>query len=195
MAATGNAVEMSFTPLHWVAYWYGGNLRRMATVTVCLPSGIRRGSELDSIKPYVSMCGMFLTIKVLWPSVLANYDSMNRGWQGPNKELDDNLRLQMMLAYETKVENVCKAAKVANAGKMYAVCKIKLDFEVDRIMVDKLVLVDESNGLLLQAVLKEAKKDKDTTEHILDVVCINSKPAASGSFDLAAARKKSKSFY
>jgi hypothetical protein len=196
--STGGAVEMPFTPLHWVSYWSGGNLRRMSTVTVCLPSGIKRGTESDSIKPYVSMCGMYLVVKVLWPAILYNFNSMNRGWQRNNKQIDDNHRVRMMLACETSVENVCKSAKVANSQKMYAVAKIKLDFEVDRIMVDKLVLVDENNGLLLQVIVKEAKKDEDHTEHVLDVVCVGSEPdSGSGglSFDASTSQKKFKSCY
>jgi hypothetical protein len=65
-------------------------------------------------------------------------------------------------------------------------------------MVDKLVLVDENNGLLLQAILEEAKKDEDHTEHVLDVVCVGSEPAtcSSGmSFDASTSQKKFTSCY
>jgi hypothetical protein len=52
----------------------------------------------------------------------------------------------------------CKSAKVANTTKMFSVSKIKLDFEVDRIMVDKLLLVDDNHQSILLAIVKDAKK-------------------------------------
>jgi hypothetical protein len=196
--STGGAIEMAFTPLHWVSYWLGGNLRRMSTAMVCLPSGIKQGTESDSIMPYVSMCGMYLVVKLLWPAILYNFNSMNIGWQSNNKQIDDNHRVRMMLACEISVENVCKTVKVANSQKMYALEKNKLDFEVDRIMVHKLVLVDENNGLFLQAILKEAKKDEDHTEHVLDLVCVGSEPPSCSScmsFDASTSQKKCKTCY
>jgi hypothetical protein len=194
VSSTGNGVEMVFQPLYWIAYWATAQLRKMATVSVVLHSGIARGTESVTVKPFVSMDGMYLTIKVLWPSILTNFGSMVRGWSIDDK-LDTNHKARMMVGIEQAVEHVCKAAKVAHRTKMYAVCKIKLNFEVDRLMVDKLVLIDEHHGLLLQVILKEAKKDEDTTDHVLDVVRIASthdSGTADIPFDLATVYCKNK---
>jgi hypothetical protein len=185
---------MNFLPLYWIAYWATGALRKMATVSVVLHSGIEEGTESETVKPYVSMDGFYLVIKVLWPGILTNFGSMVRGWSMDDK-LDPNHKARMMVGVETAVEKVCKDAKVSHRTKMYAVCKIKLDFEVDRLMVDKLVLVDQHHGLLLQVILKEAKKDEDTTDHVLDVVRIASTRnvgTADIPFDLATVYRKNK---
>jgi hypothetical protein len=42
----------------------------MATVSISLPLGYDPYEIRDMIKPYISMCGMYLHVRVQWPNIL-----------------------------------------------------------------------------------------------------------------------------
>jgi hypothetical protein len=193
---TGGSMNgTTFVPLHFIVYWYNHVHHRMITVTVSLPSGLTGtgtvGTLADKIQPVVSVCGMFLKVRLQWPSVLYNTNVIGGGW-ATDQKLTINCKGRMLYETETTIKKLRKASGISSHGNMHGDTKFKLDFEVERDLYRHKVIQDENDGTILQVILIEAKKEEDDTSHDMDVVRVaSSKPTSSG-FDLTSLTQKNK---
>jgi hypothetical protein len=168
-------------------YWYNSKFRRMITVSVSLPSGLTgsgtAGTLSDKIQPVVSTCGMFLKLRVQWPSVLYNTNTIGSAW-ALDKKLKLDCKGRMMYESETTIKNLRKEAGVTSHGNMHGNAKFKLNFEVERDLYTHKVIQDENDGTILQVILVEAKKEEDDTAHNMSVVRVTATKPTSSGFDM-----------
>jgi hypothetical protein len=135
---------------------------------------------------------MYLHVRVQWPNILGDFESMGEGWK-TDMRFDPSVRIKMLVQCELAVQDLRKATQISSSISLYGICKFHLKFEVERTLVHYKVLMDENLGAVLHVVVKEQKKDEDTTDHVISVVRVSS--SRTGRLDVGKMGKRSHPVY
>jgi hypothetical protein len=196
---TGNAGGswlMSFMPIHWITYFSDSQKLQYVLVAMSVSSGnVGDGSDIASkMKCTVSTYGMFLQVSCKWPSLLHNFNALALAWKKKyNNKLSVNLNTFMFFSAQLQVNKMKVATKVAAQQSPVAVAKFKLSFEVERVIVSMLPILDINHGVVLQVIMKEQAKKFVEQEWIMEMVQVVSRSFnANSEFDCSTLSKRKK---